>query len=170
MTVLRARALTRKAFAPFGQVIELEGARQFDINGGTTRRFHDLAEIDTLAEGGRPIVNLFRAQPRGLPLTLRLMERHPLGSQAFIPLAAQRYIVVVAPDDNGRPGPLQAFISKGWQGVNYHRNVWHHPLLALDMVSDFLVVDRGGEGHNLEESALLDAIEVRWAGETPDGR
>lgn len=160
MKCLQARPLTREAFAPFGQVIELEGARHFDINGGTTRRFHDLAEIDTLAEGGRPIVNLFRAQPRAQPVQLTLMERHPLGSQAFIPLAAQRYIVVVAPDEGGTPGPLQAFISKGWQGVNYHRNVWHHPLLALDMISDFLVVDRGGEGNNLEEFMLRDPIEV----------
>ena len=164
MKVLRARPLTKKAFTPFGQVIELEGARQFDINGSTTRRFHDLAQIDTLAEGGRPIVNLFRAQPRAQPVRLTLMERHPLGSQAFIPLAAQRYLVVVAPDAGGTPGPLQAFISTGWQGVNYDRNVWHHPLLALDMISDFLVVDRGGDGHNLEESPLAEAIEVRWSG------
>lgn len=74
--------------------------------------------------------------------------------------------MVVAPDVDGKPGLLQAFISKGWQGVNYNRNVWHHPLLALDMISDFLVVDRGGDGRNLEESALVDAIEVRWSGET----
>ncbi|WP_066267545.1 ureidoglycolate lyase [Hydrogenophaga palleronii] len=162
MNVLHARALTREAFAPFGQVIELDGARQFDINGGTTRRFHDLAEIDTLADGGRPIVNLFRAQPRSLPLRLSLMERHPLGSQAFIPLTGRSYVVVVAPDDGGRPGRLQAFITQGWQGVNYSRNVWHHPLLALGEISDFLVVDRGGEGHNLEEAALSDIIEVHW--------
>jgi ureidoglycolate lyase len=161
MKRLQAVALTREAFAPFGQVIELEGARQFDINGGSTRRFHDLAHIDTLAEGGRPIVNLFRAQPRAQPVRLTLMERHPLGSQAFVPLAAQRYLVVVAPDEGGRPGPLQAFISKGWQGVNYDRNVWHHPLLALDMISDFLVIDRGGEGHNLAECPLDGAVEVR---------
>ena len=162
MNLLQARPLTKEAFAPFGQVIELDGARQFDINGGTTRRFHDLAAIDTLADGGRPIVNLFRAQPRPLPLRLNLMERHPLGSQAFIPLVARPYVVVVAPDEGGRPGPLQAFLTQGWQGVNYDRNVWHHPLLALDEVSDFLVVDRGGEGQNLEESALTGITEVRW--------
>jgi ureidoglycolate lyase len=161
MNVLQALPLTREAFAPFGQVIELEGARQFDINGGTTRRFHDLADIDTLVDGGRPIINVFRAQPRALPLQLSLMERHPLGSQAFIPLTQQRYVVVVAPDAGGKPGPLQAFISEGWQGVNYNRNVWHHPLLALGTVSDFLVVDRGGEGNNLEESALAGRIQVR---------
>lgn len=162
MNLLHARPLTKEAFAPFGQVIELDGARQFDINGGSTRRFHDLAEIDTLADGGRPIVNLFRAQPRPMPLQLTLMERHPLGSQAFIPLAARRYVVVVAPDAGGKPGPLEAFITQGWQGVNYNRNVWHHPLLALGEVSDFVVVDRGGEGKNLEESPLADAIGVRW--------
>lgn len=162
MNLLQARPLTKEVFAPFGQVIELDGARQFDINGGTTRRFHDLAAIDALADGGRPIVNLFRAQPRSLPLRLSLMERHPLGSQAFIPLTTRPYVVVVAPDAGGRPGPLQAFIIQGWQGVNYGRNVWHHPLLALGEISDFVVVDRGGEGRNLEESPLAGEVEVRW--------
>ncbi len=160
-SLLQARPLTKDAFAPFGQVIELEGARQFDINDGTTRRFHDLAKIDTLADGGRPIVSLFRAQPRAEPVRLALMERHPLGSQAFIPLAARSYFVVVAPDAGGRPGPLQAFFTTGWQGVNYDRNTWHHPLLAVDEVSDFIVVDRGGEGHNLEEWPLADPPALR---------
>ncbi len=159
-TPLRAQPLTAAAFAPFGQVIELPGARRFAINGGTTERFHDLAAVDTLAEGGRPLINLFRAQPRPRPVRLTLMERHPLGSQAFIPLAPRPYFVVVAPDANGRPGPLQAFLTQGWQGVNYARNVWHHPLLALDEVSDFIVIDRGGEGLNLEEWPLQTAIEL----------
>ncbi|MCJ0763862.1 ureidoglycolate lyase [Variovorax terrae] len=156
MKLLQPRPLTREAFAPFGQVIELEGATQFAINGGTTQRFHDLARVDTLAEGGRPLISLFRAQPRAQPVRLTLMERHPLGSQAFLPLSAQPYLVVVAPDHGGRPGPLQAFVTCGWQGVNYDRNVWHHPLLALEAVCDFIVVDRGGEGCNLEEWPLAE--------------
>lgn len=160
MNVLRPGPLTRAAFAPFGDVIELEGARQFAINDGTTQRFHDLATVDTGAGGGRTLVNLFRAQARPLPVALSRMERHPLGSQAFMPLLARPYLVVVAADNGGRPGELQAFITRGWQGVNYARNVWHHPLLALDKCSDFIVIDRGGEGANLEEWPLEQSVTV----------
>ena len=160
MKVLHPLPLTREAFSPFGEVIELAGARQFAINGGTTQRFHDLAKVDTGAEGGRPLVSLFRAQARPLPVQLTLMERHPLGSQAFIPLVPRPYLVVVAADAGGRPAALQAFITRGWQGVNYARNVWHHPLLSLHEDNDFIVVDRGGEGCNLEEWPLGTQVTV----------
>ncbi|HSV80264.1 MAG TPA: ureidoglycolate lyase [Ramlibacter sp.] len=160
MSVLRPLPLTREAFSPFGEVIELEGARQFAINGGTTQRFHDLAKVDTGAEGGRPLISLFRAQARSVPVQLTMMERHPLGSQAFIPLVPRPYLVVVAVDAGGRPAALQAFITRGWQGVNYARNVWHHPLLALRDDSDFIVVDRGGEGCNLEEYPIPGPVTV----------
>jgi ureidoglycolate lyase len=160
MRTLRPEPLTAAAFAPFGDVIELAGARQIPINAGTTTRFHDLAAVDVLAEGGRTLINLFRALPRAEPVRLSLMERHPLGSQAFLPLANAPYLVVVAEDDAGRPGALRAFISNGWQGVNYARNVWHHPLLALGEVRDFIVVDRGGEGVNLEEFPLGEAVSI----------
>jgi ureidoglycolate lyase len=151
MTELHAVPLTREAFAPFGDVIQLEGARQFAINEGTTQRFHDLARVDVGSDGGRPLISLFRAQARQEPVALTVMERHPLGSQAFIPLTERAYLVVVALDDGGCPGRPVAFVTQGWQGVNYARNVWHHPLLALGESSDFVVVDRGGDGRNLEE-------------------
>ena len=86
MKTLQMERLTRAAFAPFGDVIELDGARHFAINGGTTERYHDLASVDVTEHGGRPLINLFRAQPRALPVDITMMERHPLGSQAFIPL------------------------------------------------------------------------------------
>lgn len=154
MRTLRPEPLTAAAFAPFGDVIELAGAQQMPINAGTTVRFHDLAKVDVGADGGRTLINLFRAQPREEPVRLTLMERHPLGSQAFLPLVEAPYYVVVAEDDHGRPGALRAFVSSGGQGVNYARNVWHHPLLALGAVRDFIVVDRGGAGVNLEEHLL----------------
>lgn len=160
MRTLRPERLTRAAFAPFGDVIELADAKQIPINAGTTTRFHDLAKVDVLAEDGRALINVFRAQPRDEPVLLSLMERHPLGSQAFLPLSDAPYLVVVAEDDGGRPGALRAFISHGWQGVNYARNVWHHPLLALGGVSDFIVVDRGGAGANLEEFPLDEECRV----------
>jgi ureidoglycolate lyase len=158
MRTLRPEPLTAAAFAPFGDVIELAGAQQMPINAGTTIRFHDLAQVDVLTDGGRTLINLFRAQPREEPVRLSLMERHPLGSQAFLPLVDAPYYVVVAKDDNGKPGELRAFVSNGWQGVNYAKNVWHHPLLALGAVRDFVVVDRGGAGVNLEEHPLDEAV------------
>lgn len=80
-----------------------------------------------------------------------MMERHPLGSQSFHPLSNRPWLVVVAADDNGRPAEPQVFLARGSQGINYARNVWHHPLMTLDEVSDFLVMDRDGPGHNLVE-------------------
>ncbi|CAG9227240.1 Ureidoglycolate lyase [Paraburkholderia sabiae] len=159
MKTLAIEPLTREAFAPFGDVIELDGAKQIPINLGTTIRFHDLAHVDVTDEGGRTLVNLFRGQPRMLPFEVKMMERHPLGSQAFIPLNDKPYLVVVAPRGELVESEIRAFVTSGWQGVNYAKGVWHHPLLSLGEVSDFIVVDRGGEGLNLHE---LDLRESLW--------
>src|SRR5215469_15807000 len=107
MNTLRIERLTREAFAPFGDVIELDGARHYPINGGTTERYHDLARVDVSDAGGRTLVNLFRGQPRTLPIDISMMERHPLGSQAFLPLADLRYAVVVAPAGELDPSALR---------------------------------------------------------------
>lgn len=147
-------ALTREAFAPFGDVIATDGARHFPINAGTTERFHDLASIDVDALGGRPLVSVFRGQPRALPFDVTMMERHPLGSQAFVPLGEARYLIVVAPAGPFDPRGMRAFHARSPVGVNYARGVWHHPLIALDAPSDFLVIDRGGEGSNCDEVTL----------------
>ncbi len=161
---LRIRKLTRSAFAPFGDVIETRAAHSYLINNDTTRRYHDLANVDVSARGGRPLINIFRAQPTHLPFEIRMMERHPLGSQAFMPLALLRYLIVVAENaDDGAPGKVHAFISEGGQGVNYRRGTWHHPLLALDGVNDFMVIDRGGKGNNcdianLPQPLLIEAL------------
>lgn len=154
-TELPIELLTREAFAPFGDVIELIGAKHFPINGGTTERFHDLANIDLGPAGGRTLVNVFRGQARKLPYEVKMLERHPLGSQAFIPLTAMPYLVVVAPAGELDVSQMRAFVTQGWQGVNYARGVWHHPLLALSETSDFIVVDRGGDGHNCDEQNFL---------------
>ena len=156
MKTLAIEPLTRAAFAPFGDVIELDGARHFAINGGTTERYHDLANVDVTERGGRTLINLFRAQPRALPVDITMMERHPLGSQAFIPLLKGRYLVVVAPPGEFDPTRMRAFWTDTWQGVNYAKGVWHHPLLALDQASDFVVIDRGGEGNNCDELPLAE--------------
>ena len=150
---LRVEPLTRAAFAPFGEVIAVDSTNdRYAVNDGTATRFHDLATIDTSAEGGQPILSIFRAQPRVLPFEVRMLESHPLGSQAFVPLSPETsFVVVVAADANATP---LAFLARNGQGINYRRGIWHHPLIALGKVGDFLVIDRGGEGHNCEEVAL----------------
>lgn len=151
---LEVRPLTREAFKPFGEVIETTGAHHYPINQGSTERYHDLCRVDVDAEGGSPLISIFRGQPFTPPIELKMVERHPLGSQAFIPMSPRPFLIVVAEPSGSAPGTLQAFLSSGGQGVNYSRNVWHHPLISLDEVSDFVVVDRGGPGDNLEEAAL----------------
>ena len=153
MKRLIARPLTREAFRPFGDVIETRGADHFAINNGTTERFHDLAGVDVSGERGHVLISIFVGQPFAPPVEIRMMERHPLGSQAFMPLDNRPYLVAVAlSDENDRPQEPQFFVAAGDQGVNYARNTWHHPLISLGAESRFLVVDRGGEGNNLEEA------------------
>ena len=142
--------LTRDAFLPFGDVIDSETANPIVINQGFAQRFNDLARIDVEAGGGAVNVSLFRGQPRPRPIAIRLMERHPLGSQLFMPLQDRPWLVLVAADVHDQ-GSYRAFAASGQQGVNYGRNVWHHPLLVFDADSRFLVVDRKGPGNNLEE-------------------
>lgn len=157
--IVQVRPLTRGDFAPFGDVLETDGAERRLINAGTTERFHALAAAQTDADGA-VIISLFRGQPRQFPYEVTMMERHPLGSQAFFPIDDRNWLVVVAPDENGHPGLPQAFLAGGRQGVNFRTNVWHHPLIAIDAVSDFLVVDREGADNNLEEADYPSAFRI----------
>ena len=141
--------LTRSEFAPFGDVIEADPASVRVINGGTTERFHRLSTIET--EGGGAIISLFRGQPRRFPYAITMMERHPFGSQSFSPLSGRPFLVAVAEDLGGRPGEPRVFLVPGDLGINYRRNVWHHPLMVVGAPSDFLVVDRDRPEDNLEE-------------------
>ncbi len=146
---LPIRPLTAETFASFGDVIEADQATMRLINGGTTERFHRLSVAE--AEGEGVIISLFRGQPRRFPYEITMMERHPFGSQSFSPLSGRPFLVAVSEDAGGRPGEPQVFLASGSQGINYRRNVWHHPLMVLDTVSDFLVVDRDRPETNLEE-------------------
>lgn len=158
---LKSQPLTRDAFAAFGDVIEMAGAEHYPINQGTTERYHDLAKVDVAGDDGEPLISIFRGQPRARPIQLELMERHPLGSQAFYPLQDRDWLLVVSLSQDPRDTDnLQAFRATGSQGVNYGRNVWHHPLLVLEPDSDFLIIDRGGPGDNLEETSFDDAAPV----------
>jgi ureidoglycolate lyase len=152
--------LTADAFAPFGEVIEAsDRAEQLAINYGATTRFHDLADVEVGADG-RAIVSLFRSKPLD-PVVLKVFERHPLGSQAFMPLQGRPYLVAVAPRGDFDPAAVRVFRAAPRQGVNYARGVWHHYLLALEGESDFLVVDRDGPGENLDEVFLGAAQQIR---------
>jgi ureidoglycolate lyase len=163
MRDVRPSPLTAAAFAPFGQVIEAsDSAARLAINYGQTTRFDDLAAIDVTDEGGRASVSLFRSRPLD-PTILAVFERHPLGSQAFVPLHGRPYLVAVAPPGVFDPAAVQVFRAAPSQGVNYAKGVWHHFLLALDAESDFLVIDRAGLGENLDEVRLDPADRIRVA-------
>ncbi|PHQ70401.1 MAG: ureidoglycolate lyase [Sneathiella sp.] len=152
--------LSKQAFSDFGDVIETTDSEHFLINNGSTQRFHDLAKID-MGEEGRMLVNIFRATPRSYPLTIEMVERHPLGSQAFMPLGSNPYLVLVAPKGEAvSPEDLRLFSAAADQGVHYHAGTWHHPVLALGGVSDFLVIDRGGDEHNCDE-IFFDTDDIR---------
>lgn len=145
---LKIERLSKDAFAAFGTVIEAAGAVEIAINQGTTSRFHALCNVDVATGGGQPIISLFRGTRRPDPIEIRLMERHPLGSQSFMPLSEHDWLVVVAPTNADDSGPdfdgLRVFRASGNQGVSYSRNVWHHPLLILQSQQDFIVIDRAG--------------------------
>lgn len=162
------KPLTAEAFAPYGEVISArEGAEQYPINYGATTRFNALAHVDATTDGGAPIISIFRSKP--LPaLVLKIMERHPVGSQAFMPLNSRPYLVAVAPAGAFDPAKIEVFLASGDQGVNYAAGTWHHYSLALGDVSDFLVVDRQGPGANLDEVELAetDWIEVEFGTDT----
>lgn len=147
--MITPRPLTAAAFAPFGDVLEVSGDPDAIINQGLAGRFHDRARLDFT--DGRAGISLFKAQPRALPLALEMVERHPLGSQAFVPMSEHPFLVVVAPDEGGRPGPLLAFVTAPGQGVNYLRKTWHGVLMPLAGPGIFAVIDRIGAGSNLEE-------------------
>jgi len=149
--LLKAEPLTAAAFAPFGDVIEVDPARSFDINDGFTTRVHGLATADSDA---RVILSIFQGRPR--PLTVSMLERHPLGSQAFMPLGGRSWLAVVATDPT--PEACRLFFVAGHQGLQYARGVWHHPLLVLEGPQDFLIVDRDGEGDNLQEAFFETAL------------
>lgn len=153
--IARVEPLTATAFAAFGEVIAPENAaRRIAINAGTAERFHDLAKIEP-GPDGRTTVSIFRGQPRPMPFAVTMLERHPLGSQAFMPLSGRPYLVVVAPPgEQIDPASLRFFRASAGQGVNFAPGVWHHPLLALGGQSDFLVIDRSGPGDNCDEQNL----------------
>ena len=149
MTRIVIEPLTAEGFAPFGDVLALRDSPDKLINQGLCGRHHDLAQMDF--SDGRAGISLFDAEPRALPYQLDMVERHPEGSQAFLPMSQERFLVIVAPDETGRPGTPRAFLTDPGQGINFHRGTWHGVLTPLSAPGLFAVVDRIGAGDNLEE-------------------
>lgn len=149
MTKIIPQPLTADAFAPFGDVLSCVGDADKIINQGRCKRYHDLAVLDF--GGGQAGISLFQATPRSFPYTLDVMERHPEGSQAFIAMSQDPFLVIVAEDVGNAPGRPQAFVAVPGQAINYHRNVWHGVLTPLHEPGLFAVVDRIGTGDNLQE-------------------
>lgn len=147
--MIRAQPLTAASFAPYGDVIECRATPDKIINQGLCGRHHDLATLDFA--DGRAGLSVFHAAPRQLPLQLDMMERHPDGSQAFLPLSEDGFLTIVAADTGGIPGTPVAFVTVPGQGVNYHRGTWHGVLTPLTGNGLFAVVDRIGPGDNLQE-------------------
>jgi len=159
---LNARPLTKGAFAPYGDVIEMQGHTASPMNQGWAERYADLADVEVGADG-RTAMGIVRSRADVAPVTLRLVERHPLASQAFMPLGPNPFLVVVAPAGEAPTRDmLEAFITDGSQGINYRKGIWHHPMIALEGQSDFLVVDRKGPGNNCDEATIAGGnVEVR---------
>ena len=160
MRTLRTQPLTKDAFAPYGQVIEIDGAHHYPINAGNCERYHDLARVELGGVHARPLISLLHSRGFALPLDVKLVERHPLGSQAFYPLSPNSFLVIVAPDESGTPGTPRAFLTAPGQGINIAVNTWHGVLTPIGPDADFLCVDRGGDGNNLEEHVFAEPWRV----------
>lgn len=159
MTRITAKPLTTQGFAPFGEVLEASGEPDKIINAGFCGRYHDRANMDFGADG-RAGISIFKATPRALPYALTLLERHPDGSQAFIPMSMTEWLVIVATGDAPETGEIHAFLAAPGQGINLHRGTWHGVLTPLHAPGLFAVIDRIGPTPNLEEYQLQQPVEV----------
>lgn len=157
-TTIIAQSLTPEAFAPFGDVIDCSGEPDKIINEGMCGRFHDRAKLE--AEDGRLGLSLFQAEPRALPYTFDLLERHPLGSQTFIPMSFEPFLIIAAQDLGDRPGSIHGFLSAPGQAINFHMGTWHGVLTPLHAPGLFAVIDRIGGGENLEEHRLSEPTTI----------
>ena len=148
-TVIKPIKITRENFTEFGDLISSEGINPIDINTGYAKRFDNLANIDTTKEKGETIVSIFSALKRSFPMKIDMMEKHPLGSQAFIPMKETTFLSFAAPPGE-KPdiNKIESFIIPPRTGINYKPDIWHFPLISTEN-TNFLVIDRKGDGENL---------------------
>ena len=147
---IKIQPLTVQAFAPFGDVLDCAGDPDMIINAGLCGRYHDRAQLD-FGPDGRAGISIFNAEPRSFPYLLDMMERHPDGSQAFVPMTQHPFLICVAPDQGDAPGTPLAFLCAPGQAINFHRGTWHGVLTPLHAPGLFAVIDRIGDTDNLNE-------------------
>ena len=147
--VIKPRVINKENFKKFGDMITTSGIKPLDINDGYAKRFDGIANLDTKKDNGESTISIFSALKRSFPMKVDMMEKHPLGSQAFIPMKETVFLAFVAPEGD-RPdlSKIESFIVPNGIGVNYNAGVWHFPLIATEDMN-FLVVDRLGDGDNL---------------------
>ena len=149
MKIIRPIKITKKKFSKFGDLIDTTKKTPININNGYAKRFHDLIKIDTSKKKGKATVSIFKAKKRKFPMKIDMMEKHPLGSQAFIPMDDTKFLIFVAPRGK-KPdtNKIQSFVVPKQTGVNYNAGIWHFPLISMKNMN-FLIVDRKGKGNNL---------------------
>ncbi len=161
MTTITVEPLTGAAFAPFGQVLEIDAARADMKNSrGQSFRTNELATVTASGTNPRIVITMIRAIANTLPFELKMLERHPFGSQAFMPMKPARFLVVVTSNDGDKPGAPRAFLAEPGQGVNFPAGLWHGPLTALDEQTDFVVVDRLGDEPNADTFHFPEPIRI----------
>ena len=149
MKIIKVKKISKKNFSKFGQLIDTSKKNPININNGYAQRFDNLINIDTSKKKGKAIVSIFKAKKRRFPMKIDMMEKHPLGSQAFIPMEDEKFLVFVAPGgDRPNINKIQSFLVPKQTGVNYNAGIWHFPLISMKNMN-FLVVDRKGIGNNL---------------------
>ena len=153
--------LSRDVFAPFGDVIEVSASNKIiPINDGLANRHHDLATVDVDKQNGHAIISIIDTESTPLPLVVSVMERHPIGSQAFMPIGNTPYIVLVAPAGEFDHQNLKGFIAQPYQGINYAVGTWHHACISLNHSNQFLVIDRGGQGDNCDFVSIPESVNI----------
>ena len=155
MTItITPKKITKENFAKFGELITTDDIKPVSINDGYAKRFDEIANLDTSKDNGKATISIFSALKRTFPMNIDMMEQHPLGSQAFIPMKETTFLSLVAPNDE-KPhlNKIEAFIISPGLGVNYKTGTWHFPLIATENMN-FLVVDRKGSGDNLKVQKL----------------
>ena len=141
--------ITKENFAKYGDMISTEDIKPLEINNGYAKRYDDIANLNTSSENGEATICIFSALKRSFPMKIDMMEKHPLGSQAFIPMKESIFLALVAPQgDRPEIDKIESFIIPKGMGINYKPGIWHFPLISLENMN-FLVVDRKGPGDNL---------------------
>ena len=155
MKIIKAKKITKKNFSKFGQLIDTSKKNPININDGYAKRFDNLINVDASKNKGKAIVSIFKAKKRRFPMKIDMMEKHPLGSQAFIPMKETTFLVFVAPEGDAPDlNKIESFIIPPGIGINYNPGIWHFPLISTEDM-DFLVVDRKGPGDNLVIKNLI---------------